>query len=408
MKFTIGWLKEHLDTKSKDREILEKLTDVGLEVESFEKTTTALDNFRVAKIINAEQHPNADKLKVCDVDIGKTNTLKVVCGAPNAKKDLLTVYAAPGSVIPKNKMKLTVSKIRGVTSYGMLCSESELNLSAESEGIIELNPNKYSNNIGKNFRVKFSLHLKVDTGMSRLGFDYDQFVQQFEKIKNCENISIKGLYSHLSSADEKNALDAKSSAQLQKKKFKELLKSIDIKSNQPIKVHIANSAGMLLGEDFHFDMVRIGLSIYGYKPSFYSEEKLPLKPSLSLKVKVAFIRNIEKGVGVSYGNKFISSRKTKLAILSIGYADGILRNLSGKIKVMHNKQFYQQVGSITMDQMMVDITDSTDIKIGSTMILLGSDGEKTMSPVDWAKEANTIPWEILCSFKNRLPKVQVD
>ncbi len=151
MKFTIGWLKDHLDTKFKDSEIIEKLTDVGLEVESFEKVSSDLDNFKVAKIINAEQHPNADKLKVCDVDIGEQDTVKVVCGAPNAKKDLLTVYAGPGSVIPKNKMKLTVSKIRGVTSYGMLCSESELNLSDESDGITELKSNKYSDKVGKNF-----------------------------------------------------------------------------------------------------------------------------------------------------------------------------------------------------------------------------------------------------------------
>ena len=129
MKFTIGWLKEHLDTKKKDSELIERLTDVGLEVESFENLNSDLDNFKVAKIINVEQHPNADRLRVCDVDIGQENNVKVVCGAPNAKKDLLTVYAGPGSIIPKNNMKLTVSKIRGVTSYGMLCSESELNLS---------------------------------------------------------------------------------------------------------------------------------------------------------------------------------------------------------------------------------------------------------------------------------------
>ena len=151
MKFTISWLKEHLNTKYNDNKLIEKLTDVGLEVESFENITSELDSFKIAKIINAEQHPNADRLRVCDVDIGQDNTVKVVCGAPNAKKGLLTVYAGPGSIIPKNKMKLEVSKIRGVTSYGMLCSESELNLSDESEGIIELKPDKYSNSIGKNF-----------------------------------------------------------------------------------------------------------------------------------------------------------------------------------------------------------------------------------------------------------------
>ena len=121
MKFTIGWLKEHLETKYKDNQIIEKLTDIGLEVENFGNVSSELDSFKVAKIINAEQHPNADRLRVCDVDIGEKKTVKVVCGAPNAKKDLITVYAGPGSIIPKNKMKLTVSKIRGVTSYGMLC-----------------------------------------------------------------------------------------------------------------------------------------------------------------------------------------------------------------------------------------------------------------------------------------------
>ncbi len=264
------------------------------------------------------------------------------------------------------------------------------------------------NNIGKHFGLKFSLHLKVDTGMSRLGFEYDKFIQQFEKIKSFENILIEGIYSHLSSADEANALDPKSITQLQRLKFNELLNQINLDRNNEIKIHLANSAGMLLNKDFHFQMVRVGLSMYGYSPLSKINRNLLLKPALSLKVKVAFIRTIDKGVSVSYGGKFVSHRKTNLAVLSIGYADGVPRNLSGKINVIHNNKFYPQVGSITMDQMMVDITDSNEIKVGSTMVLLGSDGDKTISPLDWARESNTIPWEILCSFKNRLPKVQVD
>ena len=264
------------------------------------------------------------------------------------------------------------------------------------------------NNIGKYFGLKFSLHLKVDTGMSRLGFEFKKFVQEFEKIQSFENISIKGIYSHLSSADEENSLDPKSSTQLQKQKFLELLKQINVFKNHNIKIHLANSAGMLLSRDFHFDMVRVGLSMYGYSPLAKTDQNLTLNPVLFLKVKVAFIRIIDKGVSVSYGGKFVSSRKTKLAVLSIGYADGVPRNLSGKINVIHKNKLYPQVGSITMDQMMVDITGSNEIKIGSTMVLLGSDGDKTISPVDWARESDTIPWEILCSFKNRLPRVQVD
>ena len=264
------------------------------------------------------------------------------------------------------------------------------------------------NNIGKHFGLKFSLHLKIDTGMSRLGFELSKFVQQFETINSFENIAIEGIYSHLSSADEDSPLDTKSCTQLQKMKFQELLKKIQVDRHHNIKVHLANSAGMLLSKDFHFNMVRVGLSMYGYSPLAKIDTNLSLKPALFLKAKVVFIRFIDQGVSVSYGGKFVSTRKTKLAVLSIGYADGVPRNLSGKINVIHNNKLYPQVGSITMDQMMVDITGSNEIKIGSTLVLLGSDGDKTISPLDWARESNTIPWEILCSFKNRLPRVQVD
>jgi len=264
------------------------------------------------------------------------------------------------------------------------------------------------NNIGKHFGLKFSLHLKVDTGMSRLGFELKKFVQQFEKIKSFENISIEGIYSHLSSADEENSIDPKSSTQSQRLRFQELLKEIKIFRNNNIKIHLANSAGMLINKDFHFHMVRVGLSMYGYSPLSKINNNISLKPALFLKAKVAFVRIIDKGVSVSYGGKFVSRRKTKLAVLSIGYADGVPRNLSGKINVIHNNKFYPQVGSITMDQMMVDITYSNEIKVGSTMVLLGSDGDKIISPLEWARKSNTIPWEILCSFKNRLPKVQVN
>ncbi|MDC3041266.1 alanine racemase, partial [Prochlorococcus sp. AH-736-B08] len=163
------------------------------------------------------------------------------------------------------------------------------------------------NNIGKHFGLKFSLHLKVDTGMSRLGFECNKFLQQFETIKSFENISIKGIYSHLSSADELYSLDPESTTQKQKKKFQELLNQIKVDRNQNIMIHLANSAGMLIDKNFHFDMVRVGLSMYGYSPLEKIDKSISLKSALFLKVKVAFIRIIDKGVGVSYGGKFISS-----------------------------------------------------------------------------------------------------
>ena len=151
MKITYDWLKDHLQTKNSENQLLAKLTDIGLEVEAVESVSSDLDKFRVAKIIKAEKHPNADRLKVCDVNIGEKKIVKVVCGATNAKEGLLTIYAPPGATIPKNNMKLSITEIRGVTSYGMLCSESELNLSEESDGICELEKKTYKNKIGKKY-----------------------------------------------------------------------------------------------------------------------------------------------------------------------------------------------------------------------------------------------------------------
>ena len=149
MIITLPWLKEHLKTKASVNEIIDKLTNIGLEVEGVKESSSQLSDFKIAKIIKAEKHPNADKLKVCDVNIGGNETLKVVCGAPNARDGLITIYAPPGAVIPKTKFQLKVAKIRGVESRGMLCSESELNISKESEGIIELENRE--NEIGKNY-----------------------------------------------------------------------------------------------------------------------------------------------------------------------------------------------------------------------------------------------------------------
>ena len=151
MKITYDWLKDHLKTKLSENQLIEKLTDIGLEVENVEKPSLELDFFLVARIIKSEKHPNADRLKVCDVDIGNNKILKVVCGAQNARDGLLTIYAPPGAVIPKNKMKLVITKIRGVSSNGMLCSKSELNLSEESEGIVELEHSKFIKRIGNKF-----------------------------------------------------------------------------------------------------------------------------------------------------------------------------------------------------------------------------------------------------------------
>ena len=149
MIITLPWLKEHLKTKANEKEILDKLTNIGLEVEGVKENSGELAEFKIAKIIKAEKHPNADKLKVCDVSLGGKETLKVVCGAPNARDGLITIYAPPGAVIPKTKLQLKIAKIRGVESTGMLCSGNELNISEDSDGIVELSDKEKE--IGKSY-----------------------------------------------------------------------------------------------------------------------------------------------------------------------------------------------------------------------------------------------------------------
>ena len=198
MKITFDWLRDHLKTNLKEKNLLDQLTNIGLEVESVENLSAENELFKVAKIIKTEKHPNADRLKVCDVDIGNKNIKKVVCGASNAKEGLITVYAPPGAIIPKTKTKLVVAKIRGITSYGMLCSESELNLSDESDGITELSKSKYERNIGKNFFSKSKTNI-IDLSITPnrpdclgiRGIARDLAASGFGKLKDIKKEKIK-------------------------------------------------------------------------------------------------------------------------------------------------------------------------------------------------------------------------
>ncbi len=146
---SLSWIKNHLETKANLNQVAERLTEIGLEVENIKSSNANLDNFIVCKVIKLQKHPNADKLKLCDIDIGSGTLVKVVCGAQNAREGLFAVYAPPGSVVPKTNMKLKIAKIRGIESHGMLCSGYELNESSDKEGIIELN--KKEKNIGEKY-----------------------------------------------------------------------------------------------------------------------------------------------------------------------------------------------------------------------------------------------------------------
>ena len=203
MKFTKDWLNDHLKTNKSEYQIINKLNEIGLEVEKVDSVKNELSDFVVAKIIKAKKHPNADRLKLCDVNIGGKENIKVVCGAPNAIEGLLTIYAPPGSIIPSNGMKLEVSKIRGETSYGMLCSKAELKLSNESEGIIELGQ-KFNSMIGKayfkNKSNKNVIELSITPNrpdcLGIRGIARDLSASGCGKLKKLKNIKFKKILKH--------------------------------------------------------------------------------------------------------------------------------------------------------------------------------------------------------------------
>ena len=212
MILTLSWLKDHLTTGANLGKIIDKLTAIGLEVEGIKDSQSELSDFKIAKVLKAEKHPNADKLKLCLVSLGNSSKIKVVCGAANARDGLVSVYAPPGSVIPKTKMKLKIAKIRGVESHGMLCSESELNISDESSGIIELK--NRDQDIGRNFfksKVEKSLDLSITPNrpdcLGIRGIARDLASAGIGKLSNLKKTKIKQTFSQpikISITKEKN------------------------------------------------------------------------------------------------------------------------------------------------------------------------------------------------------------
>ena len=171
--------------------------------------------------------------------------------------------------------------------------------------------------------------------------------------------------------------------------------------------HLANSAAMMGDSSLHYDMVRVGLAIYGLYPAPHLQNTVSLLPVMQLKARVTQVKTITASTGVSYNHTFIASHTMRIAVIGIGYADGIPRSLSNKIHVLIRGQKISQIGSITMDQMMLDVSSIPDIQVGEIVTLLGKDGQVEISAYEWADELNTISWEILCGFKHRLPRVVI-
>lgn len=251
---------------------------------------------------------------------------------------------------------------------------------------------------------RFAVQLKLDTGMTRLGCDWQEGPRLATAIRQLDQIQLEGIYSHLALADGDPEGEGERVTQLQQQRFRDVLRQLPTGNATH---HLANSAGTLRDRNLHHDLVRVGLALYGHSPSPHLDGSIALEPALTVKARVSLIRQVGAGVGVSYGHRFITQRASRLAVVAIGYADGVSRALSGRICALHNGRPLPQVGAITMDQLILDATDHPQLEAGAVVTLLGRDGDQAIHPRDWSDRCDSIPWEVLCGFKHRLPRLVV-
>lgn len=251
--------------------------------------------------------------------------------------------------------------------------------------------------VGKSIPV----HLKLDTGMSRLGTAWQEAAEFARLVERSPHLEIASIYTHLATADSRDP----SIMNQQHQRFRQAIGQLREVGITPPKLHIANSAATLRDPSLHYDLVRVGIALYGLHPAADLEPVVSLKPVMEVKARVTQIKEIAAGTGVSYSYQYIAPRDMKLAVVGIGYADGVPRNLSSKMQVLIRGKLVPQVGAITMDQLMLDVSAMRDLQIGEVVTLLGQDGDIEISANDWATMLGTISWEILCSFRHRLPRV---
>lgn len=248
------------------------------------------------------------------------------------------------------------------------------------------------------------VHLKLDTGMSRLGTPWEDALTFVQGVSRLSDLRIASVYSHLATADEAESV----TLWQQYDRFEQVLATLKQRDLLPPCRHLANSAATLVSPQLHYDLVRVGLSLYGLYPAPHLvHPQVKLRPVLSVKARVTQVKTIAPGTGVSYGHRFIATRPTRVAVVAIGYADGVSRLLSNQLKVGVGGEWVSQIGSITMDQLMLDVTDLPAVKTGDVVTLLGETEQGSLRAETWAEQMGTIAWEILCGFKHRLPRIIV-
>ena len=253
---------------------------------------------------------------------------------------------------------------------------------------------------------KAKVHVALDTGMGRIGFLInDNSLNEILKISSLKGLEVVGIFTHFATSDESD----KNYSNKQYKKFTDFNEKLISKGvNIPLK-HVSNSGAIIDMPNTYLDGVRAGIVLYGYYPSEdVLKQNLDLKKAISIKTQVAHVKILDKNEYVSYGRKFKTERKSIIATLPIGYADGYSRALTGKAKVIINGKFAPVVGTICMDQCMIDVTDIGDVHVGDEVIVLGKDKDLKFDADDMAKAMGTINYEVLCMIKQRIPRVYIE
>lgn len=251
-----------------------------------------------------------------------------------------------------------------------------------------------------------SVHIKIDTGMNRLGVSPEKLPELLDQIRNLPNLKIDAVSTHFASADEEDL----SITRTQLEKFQKALTLLK-KDGVPM-VHCANSSALFKFPESRFDMVRPGLILYGTLPSpslqsvLDREENLsPFQPVMQWKSQIILVKPISKGQPVSYSGSFTTQRDSLIATLPIGYADGLHRNLSNKMEVLIRGKRVPQIGNICMDMTLIDVTDIPDVQAEDEVVLFGKQGDQMISVEEMAMKGGTIPYEILCNVGKRVPRV---
>ena len=270
--------------------------------------------------------------------------------------------------------------------------------------IYSLEMAKKLNDISEKTGITANIHIKIDTGMSRIGFEAsEESIDQIVNISNLNNLYIEGIYTHFAKSDE---ID-KDFTYKQADRFKFMVDSIEKRGiNIPIK-HVSNSAAIIDLPEYNFDMVRAGIMLYGLYPSLNVNQTIvQLKEVMCLKAKISFVKTIEANCGVSYGLKYKSKKEMLIATLPIGYADGYTRMLSEKAQVMVHKHKVPVIGNICMDQCLIDVSD-LNVKMGDEVVLFGGNDSNGISITSVADLLNTINYEIVCMIDKRVPRVYI-